>query len=170
MAFDLPAAVPSMGTRRVVVLPTVEDIEAITVTEVQAGTSKDISCYLTRQNGFQAGGDQAVIADGRYCSVQDFEQPGAESRTLNLQYVFNLGTPADDVARLTLVKGFTGTIVHFLQKEDGDEEYAIGDWYEAVTFKAGMQMVVPVEDNAVDRITQKAFITGQWVSFKQLVA
>lgn len=166
--FTLPAAVPSMGTRRVVFLPTVADIEAITLTEVTA--AENISCYLTRSGGWQATGEQAAIADARYCSVQDFELPGAETRTLALQYTFNLGLPTADEARIALERGTVGILAHFLQIDQDEETFAVGDWYEAVPVQMGMQNVVAVEDNAVDRINQKAFIRGPWTSFKQLVA
>lgn len=164
----LPAAVPSMGTRRVVALPTVADIEAITVAEVTA--ADNISCYLTRSGGWNATADQAAITDPRYCSAQDFELPGTKTRTLALQYTFNLGTPSADEARLALEEGTPLILVHFLQIDQDEESFAVGDWYEAVPVITGMQNVVQVEDNAVDRIAQKAFITGEWVSFKQLVA
>lgn len=166
--FTLPAAVPSMGTRRVVFLPTVADIEAITVAEVTAG--ENISCYLTRSGGWQPTADQATITDGRYCSAQDFEIPGSKTRTLMVQYTFNLNEPTADEARLALEEGTEGILVHFLQLDQDEETFATGDWYEAVPVRMGMQNVLPVEDNAVDRIQQKAFITGEWVSFQQLVA
>lgn len=168
MALTLPAAVPSMGTRRVVFVPTVADIEAITVTEVTA--AENISCYLTRSGGWAATAEQAAITDGRYCSAQDFEIPGTKTRTLSVQYTFNLGEPTADEARLALEEGTTGILVHFLQVDQDAETFDVGDWYEAVPVTMGMQNVVAVEDNAVDRIMQKAFITGEWVSFKQLVA
>jgi len=164
----LPAAVPSMGTRRVVFLPTAEDIEAITLPEITA--ADNISCYLTRSGGWQPTGDQATITDARYCSAQDFEQPGTKTRTLMVQYTFNLANPTDDEARLALQEGVVGILVHFLQIDQEEESFAVGDWYEAVPVRMGMQNVMGVEDNAVDRIQQKAFITGEWVSFKQLVA
>ncbi|MDQ7877372.1 hypothetical protein Q9R08_05210 [Microbacterium sp. QXD-8] len=164
----LPAAVPSMGTRRVVFLPTVANIEAITLTEITAG--ENISCYLTRAGGWQPTNDQASVQDGRYCSAQDFEQPGTESRSLTIQYTFNLGTPTADEARLALEKGTTGILVHFLQIDQDEDTFAVGDWYEAVPVTMGIQSVMGVEDNAVDRIQQKAFVTGPWTEFKQLVA
>lgn len=167
--FTLPAAVPSMGTRRVLFLPTVADIDAIKKTEVDASSTENLSCYLTR-TGWQAGGEQQSIPDPRYCSVQDFEIPGTESRTLQLQYTTNLGTPSDDEARIALEKGATGVLVHFLQIEQDEDTFSIGDWYEAVPVQMGMQMIVPVEENAVDRINQKAFIRGRWTEFRQLVA
>lgn len=166
--FNLPKAVPSMGTRRVLFHPTVGDITKIT--KVEADAAADLSCYLTRSAGWAPTGDQAVIADGRYCSAQDFELPGTKTRQLNLQYTFNLGTPTDDVARLTLLEGTEGILQHFLQKDDGDEEYNVDDWYEAVPVRLGMQNIVQVEDNAVDRMNQRAFITGEWTSLYQLVA
>lgn len=169
MVTTLPSAVPSMGTRRVVFIPgPVADLEAITVTAVNAATN--ISCYLTRQNGWAATADEAVIADSRYCSVQDFEIPGAEGRTLALQYTFNLNEPDEDEARVGLARGTEGVLVHFLQVDEDSETFAVGDWYEAVPVRMGVQTVVSVEDNAVDRIQQKAFIRGKWSSFNQLVA
>lgn len=164
----LPAAVPSMGTRRVLFLPTVASILAIT--KIEATAAENLSCYLTRSNGWAPTGDQAVIADGRYCSSQDFELPGTKTRQLNLQYTFNLGEPTADEARLTLKEGTVGILAHFLQKDDGDPGFDTGDWYEAVPVRMGMQNVVQVEDNAVDRISQRAFITGEWTELTQLVA
>lgn len=169
MVMNLPSAVPSMGTRRAVFIPgPVTDINALTVAAVNAATN--ISCYLTRQNGWASTADEAVIADSRYCSVQDFELPGAEGRTLALQYTFNLNEEDDDEARLALARGTEGVLVHFLQVDEDAETFAVGDWYEAVPVRMGVQNVVQVEDNAVDRIQQKAFIRGKWASFKQLVA
>lgn len=169
MVLNLPSAVPSMGTRRVVFIPgPVTNIEALTVTAVAA--AENISCYLTRQNGWAATADEAVIQDSRYCSVQDFELPGTEGRTLALQYTFNLGEPTEDEARVGLARGTEGVLVHFLQVDEDAEDFAVGDWYEAVPVRMGLQSVVPVEDNAVDRIQQKAFIRGKWSSFNQLVA
>lgn len=164
----LPAAIPSMGTRRVLFHPTVADITKIT--KIEALAAEDISCYLTRSNGWAPTKDQAVIADARYCSAQDFELPGTKSRQLSLGYTFNVDNPTDDVARLTLLEGTTGVLQHFVQKDVDDEEYDTGDWYEAVPVMLGSQDIVNVEDNAVDRITQRAFITGEWTKLHQLVA
>lgn len=169
MVMTIPSAVPSMGTRRVVFIPgPVADIDALTVTQVTAATN--VSCYLTRQGGWAATADEAVINDGRYCSVQDYELPGTEGRTLALQYTFNLNEPTEDEARLALARGTDGVLVHFLQVDEDSETFAAEDWYEAVPVRMGLQSVVPVEDNAIDRIAQKAFIRGKWTGFKQLTA
>lgn len=165
----LPASVPSMGTRRVVFIPgTVADINAITLTEITA--ADNVSCYLTRSGGWAPTTNEGTITDSRYCSAQDFEQPGTVQRQLNVQYTFNLGDPTADEARLALLRGTEGVFVHFLQIDEGEDAFAVGDWYEAVPVKMGVQSVVAVEDNAVDRIAQKAFVTGEWSEFSQLVA
>lgn len=167
MALTTPAAVPSMGTRRVVFIPAAVDIDALTVAEVTAG--ENISCYLTR-DGWQATKDQNTIVDGRYCSAQDYEIPGTKTRQLNLQYTFNLNTPTADEARVALDEGTTGILVHFVQIDEYEEEFGVGDWYEAVPVRMGEQNIVQVEENALDRITQKAFIRGEWSQLRQLVA
>lgn len=169
MVQTIPNGVKSMGTRRVVFIPGgVADLDAITVAEVTSG--ENVSCYLTRAGGFEVGGEQQTITDGRYCSAQDFEIPGTKQKTLQTQYTFNLGDPLQDEARLALIEGTKGTIVHFLQKDEDDETFAVGDWYEAVNVECGEQNVVAVEDNAMDRIRQKLFVQSNWAQFKQLVA
>ena len=169
MAITLPAAVPSQGTRRVVFIEgPVADLDAITVAQVTAGAN--ISCYLTRSGGWNATGDQATITDSRYCSAQDFEIPGSKTRTLSLQYTINLGEPDDDEARLALGEGTEGVLVHLMQVDEDAETFSADDFYEAVPVRMGEPMLVPVEDNSVDRVNQKAFIRGPWVSFKKLVA
>lgn len=167
MALTLPAAVPSMGTRRVYFIPAAVDIEAITVAEITAGDN--LSCYLTR-DGWAPTKDQATITDSRYCSAQDFEIPGAKTRSLMLTYTTNLNEAGDDEARLALEEGTEGILVHLLQVDADHDTPESGDFYEAVPVRAGEQNILPVEDNALDRIQQKAFITGEWTSFHQIAA
>lgn len=169
MVQTIPNGVKSMGTRRVVFIPGgVADLDAITVAEANSG--ENVSCYLTRAGGFEVGGEQQTITDARYCSAQDFEIPGTKQKTLMTQYTFNLAEPEQDEARIALKEGTRGTIVHFLQKDEDDEEFTAEDWYEAVNVETGEQTVVAVEDNAMDRIRQKQFIQSRWTDLKQLVA
>ena len=159
MSLVQPSAVPSLGTRRVVFIEgTVADIKAITDAELNAGV--ELSCYLTR-SGLAVTYDQAVIQDGRYCSPQALQLPGVETIDLTLQYTYNLRTPADDVARITLERGVSGVLVEVLQVDEDQEEFTSADSYWAVAILAGKQMPVAVEENAVDRIGQKVFTRGR---------
>lgn len=169
MVQTIPNGVKSMGTRRVVFIPGyVADLDAITLTEVTSG--ENVSCYLTRAGGFEAGGEQQTITDGRYCSAQDFEIPGTKQKTLQTQYTFNLQDPLQDEARIALKEGTKGTLVHFVQKDEDEDDFAVGDWYEAVNVECGEQSIVAVEDNAMDRIRQKQFVQSKWTDLKQIVA
>ena len=167
MSMTLPASVPVEGTRRVYSLPAVADINAIKLSEFEAGTF--IGCYVTT-SGWVPSQEQATIADGRLCSSQDFERPGRKTKTLSLQYTYNLNEAEDDEARLALAEGTTHVLVNVLQKDEDEDDLAVGDWYEAWPVQAGEQVVMPVETNAVDRITQKQFVRGKVAHFKQIAA
>ena len=169
MAQVIPKSVKTSGTRRVVFVEGGVANKAA-ITKAEATAAENISCYLSRQGGFEQGGEQQTIADDRYCSSQSFEVPGSKQKTLQVQYVFNLGEPTEDQARLTLVEGTKGTIIRFFQKDEDDDAFDTGDWYDAVDVECGEQVVVEGEDNAVDKIRQKLFIQSLWEPFKQLVA
>lgn len=165
---SVPTAVPSLGTRRVIALPTAADLNAIKTSEL-AGAA-NLSCYLTRSGGWAPTKEQATTTHQPYCSSQDFEIPGAKTRSLQLQYTFNLDDPTSDVARLELEEGTSVVLVHFLQMDEDDTTFAAGDWYEAVRVQMGEQNVVPMEDNALDRILQKAFVRSEWTGLRQIVS
>ncbi len=130
MSLTTPTAVPSMGTRRVVAIQTAANLDALKMSDI--ATAINISCYLTRSGGWAPTKEQASVPHQPYCSSQDFEIPGAKSRQLMLQYTFNLEDPTSDVARIELEEGTSLILVHFLQKNEDDDDFAIGDWYEAV--------------------------------------
>lgn len=168
MAFDIPASVPVEGTRRVYWLAGgAADPDAVSVAALSSAVL--VGCYVTG-NGWTPGGDQATVQDRRLCSSADFEQPGRETNTLDTMYTFNLEEPDADEARLALVKGSKGAFINVLQKPEDDENVATGDWYEYWPVTTGVQRVMAPEDNAVDRIQQKQFVTGPVRRFKQLVA
>lgn len=165
MSLTLPASVPVDGTRTVLFLLTVANINAIKLSEITAG--ENISCYLTG-DGWAPTGDQAVITDSRLCSTQDFELPGRKTKSLTIRYVFNLDSAPDDEARIALAEGSTGVLFNRLQT-DASDAVAVGDWYEAWPVTAGEPMVMPAEANAVDRIEQRMFVTGDVAKFKKVV-
>lgn len=163
---SIPKAIKTAGTRRVLfVQGGVADKDAITKAEVTA--AKNVSCYLTQ---FNQTADQASIPDRRYCSSQVFEVPGEKTKSLQVSYTFNLAEVSDDEARTTLTEGTRGTLVRFLQKDEDDDSFDTGDWYDAVDVECGEQIVIDGEENALDRIQQKMFIQSEWAAFKQVVA
>lgn len=162
-----PIALPVDGTRRVIWLATVANILAVTIVEANAG--KFLDRYITG-DGWIPSGDQETIKDARLRSTQTFEQPGRKARSLALRYTYNLKAPTSDEARITLAEGTQGYLLNVLQKPDLDGDILTAtDWYEAWPAICGEQMVVPSEENAVDRIDQKIFIRGKVIPFRQFV-
>ncbi len=165
MSQTIPKGVKTAGTRRGIFVPGgVADLNAITVAEALSGDN--VSCYLKTVN---QTADQASIQDRRWCSSQVFEIPGEKTKSLQIEYTFNLGEPGEDVARLALTEGTRGTFIRFLQKDEASTTFAEGDWYDAVNVECGEQNVIEGDTNEVDRISQKLFIQSEWVPFKQLV-
>lgn len=168
MSMVLPASVPVEGTRRYIWIEGgAADINAITLGELIAGV--DVSCYITG-DGWQPTGDQAFITDARACTTQDIQRFGRKTKGLAIRYVYNLNEPTEDEARLALAEGSTGDLVSILQKPEEDEDYEVGDWYQAWPSQLGEQMPMPAETNAVDRINQQVAVTGKVTGFCQVVA
>uniref|UniRef100_UPI0031E9CEAC phage tail tube protein n=1 Tax=Microbacterium rhizophilus TaxID=3138934 RepID=UPI0031E9CEAC len=146
----------------------VADLDAITLAEVNSGVM--LSCYLT-VNGAQITDEQTVIVDGRACSTQDLQLEGNETVNVALDYVYNVAEPTEDVARTTLARGVEGVLVEVVQVDpDVEDVFTVDNWYRAVAIRAGKQVPVPVEDNAVDRIHQPAFVRSKLTELKQFAA
>lgn len=166
MSQTIPKGIKTAGTRRVLFVQGGVANKAA-ITKAEATAAKNVSCYLTQ---FNQTADQAAIQDRRYCSSQVFEIPGEKTKSLQVSYTFNLDEPTEDEARITLTEGSRGTLIRFLQKDESDDTFDTGDWYDAVDVECGEQIVIDGEENALDRIQQKMFIQSQWEPFKQLVA
>ncbi len=162
-----PAAVPVDGTRRTYFVEgDLPDLTKIKLSDLASAV--EIHNYITT-DGFQNGGEQDSIPDGRHGASRDYELPGRERDTLSTQYTFNLNDPTDDKARLAMAKGTKGVIVELLQVDE-DEPNAVGDWYEAYPVTCGKQNIVQTAANALDRIMQKQFLRGPKAEFCQLLA
>ena len=159
MPLAIPASMPSDGTLKVTFVTTIAGLAGPTLAEVNAGTSKELSCYLTA-DGWNPTTEESAVVDSRLCSKQDFEQPGRVSESLDIKYVWNT-VALDDVARTTLVKGTVGFLV-LRWGLDADVAYAATTQkVDVYPIKTGVQKKAPPEANSVLRIDQKAFITAE---------
>ncbi|TDE02834.1 hypothetical protein [Jiangella asiatica] len=160
---DIPAT-PADGNVSVIVVDTIADPTAPTVTELTDPTVVDISCYLT-SDGYTPSLDEQVIADERLCSTQIFEQPGRFTRSLDTIYIDNTNAPneaTDNAAKDTLVPGST----HFLVTRRGikfDTAYAADQKVVVTPIKCGQYNELTPEANSVLKTAQKQFITGPTV-------
>lgn len=158
---DVPST-PSDGNVKTVLVTTIANTAAPTVTELNAGTVVDISCYLT-PDGFALTTDQGTISDERLCSTQTFGKPGRKTYGLVLKGIDNTNSTnaadfndlvdaLDEGAQLYLVRrrgiAFDTTFAATTQK------------VTVIPFQPGVKGDVPPEANSVIRSQWTCFITG----------
>lgn len=157
---EIPST-PADGHVLVKIVPAVADLEAPTLTELNAAGAVDISCYLT-SDGYNPSVDEQVATDERLCSIQTFEQPGRVSNSLDLTYIDNTNSPneaTDNKAKETLVPGST----HVLMVRRGlpyEDALAAGQKVTLFPIKPGQYNELTPEANSVLKISQKQFVTG----------
>jgi len=155
-----PLSVSADGNLLVKWVPTIANTLAPTAAEINAGSAVDLSCYLTG-SGFGPSTDEAIVPDPRLCSRQVFEAPGRLTEMLQLGYVFNPASPADNVAYLTLIYLTLGFVV--ARWGIAFETAVVGGSVQKVDVypaRCGIQQKQPPEENSVLRVSQKIFVRG----------
>lgn len=161
MATSLIPATPADGNVKVVLVPAIANLTAPTLTELNAASAVDISCYLT-SDGWAATADQATISDERLCSTQVFGQPGRKTLGLSLTVIDNTNSANEaefNEAVDTLVEGVQLYAV-YRAGLPFDQPFAAGDKVRIWPFKPGMKQEVPPEANSVLKATYPTFITA----------
>jgi hypothetical protein len=157
---DIPST-PADGNVKVVIVTTIANTLAPTAAELNAGSSVDISCYLT-SDGWSPSLDEQVISDSRLCETETFEQPGRKSRTLTAQYIDNTNTALANAAKTALVPG-TALFAVTRRGKAYDTAFAAADKVTVSPIKPGAYNELPPEANSVLKISQKLFVTGRTV-------
>ena len=161
---DLPST-PADGNVRVVLLtvPLANPLNP-TVAELTAGTSVDISLYLTA-GGWAPTQDQATISDDRLASTQVFGQPGRKTLGLGLTVIDNTNSPnagTYNKAVDTLVEGAQLTAI-YRPGIQWETPFAAGQKVTPWPFKPGMKNELPPEANSVIKAEYPSFVTGNVV-------
>ncbi|MEU8158045.1 hypothetical protein AB0B94_30700 [Micromonospora sp. NPDC048986] len=154
-----PVSIPADGNLRVTYVATLADPTTPTLAELNAGTSKDFSCYITG-DGFATSLDEQVVADNRLCSRATYERPGRWQKTMTTTYVHNPASPTNNVMYLTLTYLVTGFVVA-RWGVPYEQPWAEDDLADVYPIQAGKPMKNPPAENAVLTVTQKLFITGE---------
>ncbi len=130
------------------------------ITELNATSSVDLSCYLTA-DGLTTGTDEQGVTDDRLCSTQTFEQPGRFSDTLELMYVYQPQLPSatDNKAFTTLIHLTTGFVVIRWGKLYSGA-FVSTDRVNVMPAVCGVQREQPPEANSVLKIAQKIWVSG----------
>ena len=153
---------PAEGNVKSVYVPPVADMTAPTLTEANAATAADLSCYHTA-GGFAFAGDQATMTDERECSTTTSNKPGRKSYTLSITAIDNTNNSALEaefnLAVDTLVEGQTLDVIRRRGKAF-DAPLTAGDKVKVIRFEVGQRVEVPVEPNSVQRSTWSCFVNN----------
>ncbi|MEV1315370.1 hypothetical protein AB0J14_04715 [Micromonospora arborensis] len=159
MTQPIPASVNTNGTMLVLFVPTLSNyLTGPTVAELTAGAVIDLSCYLTG-DGLTTETSENNVEDPRLCSKAVFENRGDYTDTIELTYVFNPASPANDEARLGLPPGTRGFLV-LRWAVDSEAPIAAAGEVDVFPVEMGAQRKQTPGRNGVHRITQKPFVTG----------
>jgi hypothetical protein len=155
----IPTAVTTNGSMLALFVETLADYTAPTVAELTAGSVIDLTCYLTG-DGLTTETTENNVEDPRLCSQQIYEARGDFTNTLELTYVFNPASPADDEARLGLPRGTAGYIAIRWAREHG-LAVAADQEFDVYPVEMGEQRKQTPARNSVHRIMQKPFVVGE---------
>lgn len=158
MAGNIPGT-PADGNIRTVYLKAVADIVVPKLTELNAVTAFDGSCYHTA-GGFAFSGDQATITDARECDTTTRNKPGRKNYSLSITGIDNTNTVySEDYNGLveTLVEGETIYAIRRRGKAF-DAPWEVGDIVTVIQFAPGTKQEVAPEENSVLRSMWPAFV------------
>lgn len=152
----LPRSVIADGQVKIQWVEAIADTYAPTLTEVNAASSFDASCYFT-PDGFTTGGDSTEVTDDRLCSVQTFTRVGTENNTLALRYIYQPQgqDETDNEAFLTFLRNTTGFFVARFGKPQADA-FAVGDIVEVWPVELDSQRKAAVARNETLKMEQAA--------------
>jgi len=129
-------------------------------TEINAGSTVDVTCYLT--NGFNPDAAVATISDDRLCLAVVLEDKGVTTWTLaDLEYIWDPQTPASvsNKAFAGMPEDGTG---YFVARYGVNVDTAPAAAQKVYVFpvKMGPQVPLPPERNTKGRVKQKPFVNG----------
>lgn len=161
MPTSVPPGYVADASIRVWFVPTLANPAAPSVaTEINAGTTIDLTCYLT--NGFAPDASIATITDDRLCLAQVLEGRGITTWSIEeIQYIWDPQNPASlsNKAYAGLVEGGTGYfVVRHGMSVDTAAAAAQKVWVIPVEF--GVAVPMAPERNTKGRVKQKPFVTG----------
>lgn len=153
---------PVDGNTLVKIVSAIADTAAPKVaTELNAGSSVDISCYLTA-GGYKPSLSEQVITDERLCDSQSFEQKGRSQRGLDVEYIDNTNTANAatlNKAKDTLVPG-TPMFIVVRTGMPYTTALAAGQKVSVYPVTPGEYSELAPEANSVFKIAQKMFVTN----------
>lgn len=166
MTVLFPEAVKAMGNTSVTVVQTIADTNAPTLTEINAATSVNVSCFLFTGSGAATATTNTGDAPARLCSTQTFQELGNTSYSVgDLQYVYDpQAEDTDDAnkARTALTPGSEVYLVYRYGMSAQEVPYAADQKVDIWKVRLGPQNKTQTGDGEFDQlsITQSVVVTA----------
>lgn len=153
MTVVFPEGVSAFGTTSVAVVQTIANTSAPTLTEINAATSVNVSCFLV------SGGVGTVTTNKgnpprRLCTTAQFESFGTSTYSVSdLTYLYSPQGDDADVANKAKVALEEGTDVYLVVRRGlsaEDEPFAVGDKVDIWHVTLGPQNEQPTGDGEFD--------------------
>jgi hypothetical protein len=160
-----PASVSTYGRDKWWFVPTFTDYTAPKLSELNAGGSLDVSCYLFDSTDKPTVENNRVTKNRRICDTAEYEQIGnAKFNGGNLQYAIDPQAAAGSNGKKaleTLTPGSSGFLVRRLGI-DVQTDPAVGNFVNVYPIQLGNSHIQPIGDGETEEasVTQPFAITG----------
>lgn len=169
-----PASTKAYGREKWAFVPAIANVTAPALTEVNAASALDISCYLFADSGKPAQSTNRATKTRRVCDTVQYEQIGDTSVTGGeLSYAVDPQASAGSDGKKALEKLAEGT-TGFLVRRLGiavATDFAAGQFVDVFPIEVGPPMPTTVGDGEASEvgITQTFAVTGPPAYLKALV-
>jgi len=169
-----PASTKAYGKEKWSFVSAIADLDTPLLTEINAGTSLDISCYLFDSTDRPGQNTNRVSRERRVCDTTTYEQIGTTSYTGgNALYAVNPQAAAGSDGKKALEKLPDGTVGFLVRRLgiDVNTDYAAGQFVDVfpVEFGPGMPTKQGDGESSEVAITQAFAITGPPSFIKAIV-
>lgn len=154
-----PLSVGTNGTVAAWFVPAFANYRTPKLTEATASGALAIALYLTG-DGFRAEVNENTVTDERLGSREVFEAPGDITNQLEIEYVYNLASPANDQARIIIPRGTQGFVMS-RSTYNADLALAVAQIVDVYPVTAGVQRKPAKGRNAIHSMAQKMFVSGE---------
>lgn len=140
-----PTGVTAQGNVKLIYVATIADTEEPAMTELSAGTSLDVSCYLFEGGWQPAQEANKVTAPRRLCSRVVYEKFGTTTQSLgDIRYSVSPQAAAASDGKKALEKfvpGATGYLVERLGLDAVTVDFAVGQFVNLYPVVFGPQLI-----------------------------
>ncbi|KNX38102.1 phage tail tube protein [Luteipulveratus halotolerans] len=163
-AMELPPSLEAAGNLLVMWVPTLTTPGAPSLAEINAGTSLNISCYITDDN-FKPKSEDETKERRRLCSKETYEGLGKRKLSIDpIMYVYDPQNPDSLTNKMyaAIPRGTAGYFVARWGKDVQDNPVIVAaDVVDVWTVRAGSQNKQQISEDGELLVEQKFVVSGR---------